>query len=55
MWEYCLEVRLQTEEEANELAVTIRNMLDERQIAYADMPGSIEGYDAIVQQIIDFL
>lgn len=53
--EYNPSGRLQTEEEANELAVTIRNMLDERQIAYTDVSGSIEGYDAIVQQIIDFL
>ena len=47
--------RHQTEEESNALARPIKNLLENRNIKYAAVGGHKEGYDCIIEDIIDKL
>lgn len=45
--------RFQTEQESDILAFQLKELLKQEQIEYLNIPGNIEGYDAIVEDIIN--
>ena len=47
--------RFQTEYESDQLADDLKNMLDDTGVKYLEVPGSIEGYDKIVNEICSLL
>lgn len=47
--------RLQTEEESNALAKPIEDLLQNREIPYSCVEGEINGYNTIVNRILDFI
>lgn len=47
--------RMQTEEESNALAQPMVNLLTDWNISYKDVSGDTEGYDAIVQEVLQAL
>ena len=49
--EYNPNGRYQTEDEAVKLDSNLRNMLNNFSIKYSEMPGCVEGYDNIVEEI----
>lgn len=47
--------RMQTEEESNALAQPMINLLADWKVPYKDVSGDTEGYDAIVQEVLQAL
>jgi len=47
--------RHQTEEESDKLKEPMVALLNNRKIQYTEHPGSLEGYDAIVTQVLEYL
>lgn len=47
--------RLQTEEESDALGEPLKNLLKTREIYYKEAPGDKQGYDWIVQEVMDAL
>ncbi len=45
--------RFQTEEESDEVAEELRQLLDSRNISYIDMSGDMDGYDKIVSSVLN--
>lgn len=47
--------RFQTEEESDKIAVTLSEMLDNYGIEYTTVPGCVESYDKIVDDVVEAL
>jgi hypothetical protein len=47
--------RVQTEDEANEIAESIKNFLDKNEIKYKEYPGDIKSSQLIVEEIMQIL
>ena len=53
--EYNPKGRNQTEEEAHSLGIQLRNILDNRDIPYARLPGNLHTADKIVESVLEVL
>ena len=47
--------RFQTESESNEITDEIKRLLERQSIVYAEVPGNTEGYDEIVETVLEVL
>lgn len=47
--------RFQTEEESDALVRPLKNLLDERNIDYTEIPGEISGYDNVVNDVLNII